>query len=95
MKLSRYYFLIALDWMAFAVTSHAEPCTKKCSECCPASAPCCPKANCNQVCKDCCQKDDACCSAKTGACSSTGSVPLERGGKKISPFADKGTPRRY
>ena len=22
-------------------------------------------------------------------------VPLERGGKKTSPFADKGTPRRY
>lgn len=94
MKFIRSLSLTSLLMLA-AVSVQAEPCTKKCSECCPASAPCCPKANCNQVCKDCCQKDDACCSAKTGACSSTGSVPLERGGKKISPFADKGTPRRY
>lgn len=95
MKLNRPLPLIALGLLVFVISAPAEPCTKTCSECCPANAPCCPKANCNQVCKDCCQKDDACCSTKKSPCSSNRSVPLERGDKKISPFADKGTPRRY
>jgi hypothetical protein len=73
----------------------AELCSKTCSQCCPASAPCCPKANCNKICSECCKSEDSCCSEKKSKCSSADSVPLERGGKKISPYGDKGCPRRY
>ena len=73
----------------------AETCSKTCGQCCPASAPCCPKANCNKICSECCKTEDSCCSEKKSKCSSTNSIPLERGGKKMSPYGDKGCPRRY
>lgn len=72
----------------------AEPCRKHCNECCPTNAPCCPTPNCTKLCSECCKADDSCCTGKKPNPSST-TVPLERGGKKTSPFADKGTPRRY
>ena len=91
----RLTLLTLLLCLGFALQGLAEPCTKTCNQCCPASAPCCPKANCTQACKDCCKSDDACCSPKKSKCSTQGSVPLERGGAKISPYGDKGCARRY
>jgi len=95
MKVIRLISLAALLLLGLFAHGWAEPCSKTCSQCCPASAPCCPKANCNKVCSECCKSEDSCCSEKKSKCSSTDSVPLERGGKKISPYGDKGCPRRY
>jgi hypothetical protein len=95
MKVIRLTSLAALLLLGLSAHGWAEPCSKTCNQCCPASAPCCPKANCNKVCSECCKSEDSCCSEKKSKCSSTDSVPLERGGKKISPYGDKGCPRRY
>jgi len=94
MKSTHLLSLPILPLLTLLSPVQAEPCQKHCNECCPTNAPCCPTPNCTKLCSDCCKADDACCSSKKSKCSSS-SVPLERGGKKTSPFADKGTPRRY
>lgn len=87
--------LFTLLLLGLTTPSRAELCSKTCNQCCPASAPCCPTANCNKLCSECCKSEASCCSEKKSQCSSTNSTPLERGGKKMSPYGDKGCPRRY
>lgn len=95
MKSIRFVAVAFLLHFGLSTHGQAEACSKTCSQCCPTNAPCCPTANCNKICSECCQTEDSCCSEKKSKCSSSSSIPLERGGKKMSPYADKGTPRRY
>ena len=95
MKFIRLLAGFAFLQLGLVADGLAETCSKTCSQCCPASAPCCPTANCNKICSECCKTEDSCCSEKKSKCSSTNSIPLERGGKKMSPYGDKGCPRRY
>ena len=96
MKLTHPLALLPTLLLSFLSLASAETCKKRCNECCPASAPCCPTPNCTKVCNECCKSEDSCCSSKKSKCSSSStSVPLERGGQKSSPYADKGTTRRY
>ena len=95
MKSLYHLILPVVLLLPFLSLVQAEPCQKKCNECCPTNAPCCPTPNCTKACNECCKSEDSCCSSKKSKCSSSSSVPLERGGKKSSPYADKGTTRRY
>lgn len=96
MKSIHILALTAALLLPLASPTYSAPCTKNCNECCPSSSPCCPTPNCTKVCNECCKSDDSCCSSKKSKCtSSSSSVALERGGKKMSPYASKGVPRRY
>lgn len=96
MKSIHILALTAALLLPLAPPTYSAPCMKRCNECCPSTSPCCPTPNCNKVCNDCCKSDDSCCSDKKSKCSSSrSSAPLERGGKKMSPYASKGVPRRY
>ena len=95
MKFLRLVAITLLLQLSLSIHGQAESCSKPCSQCCPTNAPCCPTPNCNKICSECCKTEDACCSEKKSKCSSGNSIPLERGGKKMSPYGDKGWPRRY
>ncbi len=96
MKSIHILTLTAALLFPLASLNYSAPCMKTCNECCPPSSPCCPTPNCTKVCNECCKSDDSCCSSKKSKCtSSSSSVALERGGKKMSPYASKGVLRRY
>jgi len=95
MKSIRLLAAALLLHLGLSIHGQAEPCSKTCSQCCPTNAPCCPTSNCNKICSERCKTEDSCCSEKKSKCSSSSSIPLERGGKKMSPYGDKGCPRRY
>ncbi|MDA0325247.1 MAG: hypothetical protein O2830_06395 [Verrucomicrobia bacterium] len=51
---------------------------------------------CPKACHDCCPSESSACSEKKSKyISPSTTVPLERGGQKSSPYADKGASRRY